>query len=78
MFGITLVPASSKTMSFICLWSPAAARENELLQKLVPSLLGAAPRVLLGANGIVWADAHGMSAGPLARDLLGIFQEKGV
>jgi nucleotidyltransferase/DNA polymerase involved in DNA repair len=65
-------------MTFICLWSPAVGRENELLQKLVPSLLGAAPRVLLGANGIVWADAHGMSAGPLARDLLGIFQEKGV
>jgi protein ImuB len=65
-------------MTFICLWSPAVARENELLQKLVPSLLGAAPRVLLGANGIVWADAHGMSPRPLARDLLGIFHEKGV
>jgi protein ImuB len=65
-------------MTFICLWSPAVARENELLQQLLPSLLGAAPRVLLGANGIVWADAHGMSPGPLARDLLGIFHEKGV
>ncbi|MDP9278126.1 MAG: hypothetical protein M3P00_01765 [Gemmatimonadota bacterium] len=65
-------------MTFICLWSPAVARENELLQQLLPSLLGAAPRVLLGANGIVWADAHGMSAGPLARGLLGIFHGKGV
>jgi protein ImuB len=65
-------------MTFICLWSPAVARENELLQQLLPSLLGAAPRVLLGANGIVWADAHGMSAGPLARDILGIFHGKGV
>ena len=65
-------------MTFICLWSPAAAREKELLQQLVPSLLGAAPRVLLGTNGIVWADARGMSAEPLARDLLGVFREKGV
>jgi hypothetical protein len=65
-------------MTFICLWIPAAVGDNELLQKLVPSLLGAAPRVLLGANGIVWADARGMSAEPLGRDLLGIFHEKGV
>ena len=65
-------------MTFICLWSPTVARENELLQQLLPSLLGAAPRVLHGANGIVWADAHGMSAEPLARDLLGIFHGKGV
>jgi protein ImuB len=65
-------------MTFICLWSPAAARENELLQQLIPSLLGAAPRVLLGTNGIVWADARGMIADPLARDLLGIFHGQGV
>jgi len=65
-------------MTFICIWSPAAVRENELLQQLVPSLLRAAPRVLLGTNGIVWADARGMSAEPLARDLLGVFHERGV
>ena len=77
-------------MTFICLWTPAAVSpalsigttiitpENELLQQLVPSLLGAAPRVMLGGNGIVWADARGMSADPLARDLLGVFHEKGV
>ena len=65
-------------MTFICLWSPATARDKELLQQLVPSLLGAAPRVLLGRNGIVWADARGMSADPLAKDLLGVFHEKGV
>ncbi|HEY6089654.1 MAG TPA: hypothetical protein VD771_07665 [Gemmatimonadaceae bacterium] len=65
-------------MTFICLWSPAAAKESELLQHLIPSLLAAAPRVLLGANGIVWADARGMSADLLAEDLLGIFHEKGV
>ena len=77
-------------MTFICLWTPAAVSpslaigtttsrpENELLQHLVPSLLGVAPRVMLGANGIVWADARGMIAESLARDLLDIFHEKGV
>ena len=77
-------------MTFICLSTPAAVSpslaigtttsrpENELLQHLVPSLLGVAPRVMLGANGIVWADARGMIAESLARDLLDIFHEKGV
>jgi protein ImuB len=77
-------------MSFICLWTPTAVpspftigtttdtQENELLQQLVPDLLGIAPRVMLGASGIVWADARGMSAESLARDLLDVFHEKGV
>ena len=69
-------------MTFICLWSPAAttapAQESELLRKLIPSLLGAAPRVMLGGNGVVWADARGMSAEPLARDLIRIFRDSGV
>ena len=65
-------------MTFICLWSPAVAGENELLQGLVLPLLGVAPRVLMGTGGIVWADARGMSAEPLARDLLRIFHENGV
>src|SRR5258708_39658856 len=76
-------------MTFVCLWTPAAAPyppaigtditpENDLLQRLVPSLLGVAPRVMLGANGIVWADARGMIADSLARDLLDVFHEKGV
>jgi hypothetical protein len=33
---------------------------------------------MLGANGIVWADARGMSAEPLARNLLDVFCEKDV
>lgn len=66
-------------MTFICLWTPPAAlSRNELLQQIVPSLLGVAPRVMLGASGIVWADARGMSAQPLARDLLEVFHDKGV
>ncbi|MDB4871702.1 MAG: hypothetical protein JWL97_2706 [Gemmatimonadales bacterium] len=69
-------------MTFICLWSPTAAaadkQESELLHKLIPALLSAAPRVMLGANGIVWADARGMSAELLARDLLQLFHDDGV
>jgi len=77
-------------VTFICLWTPAAAplppvigatiiaRENELLQQLIPSLLGVAPRVMLGAGGIVWADARGMNAELLAKNLLDVFHEKGV
>lgn len=80
-------------MTFVCLWIPAAtpaaapasvpvfsdaAPESELLHKLIPLLLGVAPRVALGTSGVVWADARGMSAEPLARDLLEIFHEKGV
>ncbi len=69
-------------MTFICLWSPPAPttdkQESELLHKLIPALLSAAPRVMLGVNGIVWADARGMSAEPLARDLLQLFHDNGV
>jgi protein ImuB len=71
-------------MTYICLWSPATAaaaagtQESGLLHKLIPSLLSAAPRVMLGVNGIVWADARGMSAEPLARDLLQLFHDNGV
>ena len=52
-------------MTYICLWNPAPTatetQESELLHKLIPALLAAAPRVMLGVNGIVWADARGMS-----------------
>ena len=65
-------------MTFICLWSPAAAQESAFLHKLTPSLLAATPRVMLGGNGVVWADARGMNAEPLARDLLRVFHDEGV
>jgi hypothetical protein len=65
-------------MTYICLWSPDVAGKNELLQRLVLPLLAAAPRVLMGTGGMVWADARGMSAEPLARDLREIFHENGV
>jgi len=47
---------------------------SDFLQELIPSLLGVAPRVMLG-NGIVWADARGMNAESLARSLLEVFRE---
>jgi protein ImuB len=66
-------------MTFICLWSPAAAAKNsEALHKIIPSLLSAAPRVMLGQNGVVWADARGMSGDNLATDLLRTFRENGI
>lgn len=75
-------------MTFICLWSPATVptpastipgeeNENHLPHKLIPFLLGAAPRVMLGAGGTVWADARGMSAESLARDLLDLYHQHG-
>jgi protein ImuB len=33
---------------------------------------------MLGGDGIVWADARGMSAEPLARDLLQVFYDNGI
>src|SRR5688500_20164820 len=66
-------------MSFICLWSPAAAQpESEIGHQLTPSLLAVAPRVMIGSGGSVWADARGMSAEPLARSLLEVFHDAGV
>ncbi|MFN2636397.1 MAG: hypothetical protein ABR585_05195 [Gemmatimonadaceae bacterium] len=62
-------------MSFICLFSPQLLHtENEVFQKLAPYLLGASPRVL-AANGVIWADARGMGAERVARDLLGSFHD---
>ena len=77
-------------MSFICLWTPSAVpppallrtdevpAESELLQQLVAPLLTVAPRVMIGSKGIVWADARGLNAESLARDLIGVYHEKGV
>ena len=65
-------------MTFICLWSPAAAEpESELRHQLTPALLAVAPRVMIGAAGSVWADGRGMSAQPLARNLLDVFHDAG-
>src|SRR5256714_395258 len=75
---------------FICLWTPAALpalplfaeeganQESELLNELVPQLLNAAPRVTIGAKGVAWADARGLNAELLAKDLLAVFRQHDV
>jgi hypothetical protein len=68
-------------MTFICLWSPSlrtTAAEAESSHNLTPALLAVAPRVMIGAGGVIWADARGMSAEPLARDLVEVFQDAGM
>lgn len=77
-------------MTFICLWTPVAVPAPAVmgasdesdgtrkLAELVPALLRVAPRIVLGANGIVWADGRGMNAESLARDLLAVFHDSGI
>jgi hypothetical protein len=69
-------------MTLICLWSPdttsPAGEKNDRLDALIPSLLAVAPRVAVGSRGDVWADARGLSAEPLARDLLKIYRDNGI
>ena len=68
-------------MTFICLWSPSlrtTPADTEISHNLTPALLAVAPRVMIGAAGLVWADARGMSAEPLARDLVEVFQDAGM
>ena len=77
---------------FICLWTPAAfptptlplfadegvVQESELLNELVPQLLTVAPRVTIGSRGVVWADARGLNAELLARDLVEVYHQNDV
>ena len=49
-----------------------------LLDELIPQLLNVAPRVTIGAKGIVWADARGLKADLLARDLIAVFRDHNV
>lgn len=68
-------------MTFICLWSPSlrtTPADAGISPHLTPALLAVAPRVMIGAGGLVWADARGMSAEPLARDLVEVFQDAGM
>jgi protein ImuB len=85
-----LVPASTLKMTFICLWTPVAvpapvvmgasdeSSGSSKLAELVPALLRVAPRIVLAANGIVWADGRGMNAESVARDLLAVFHDSGI
>ena len=64
---------------FICLWTPLPASRLPLpAGDLAPQLLNVAPRVTIGARGVVWADARGLNADLLARDLIAVFRDNNV
>jgi hypothetical protein len=64
-------------MSYVCLWSPSWPTGAAFPAELTAALLQHAPRVLVGANGRVWADARGLDAGALAAVLLDVAQRHG-
>ena len=57
-------------MTFVCLWSPRWSAGGAPLAELAAALLADAPRVAVEARGVIWADARGLPAPRLARDLL--------
>ena len=65
-------------MNFICIWSPVFPLEPEQLHGLTAALLQVAPRIAIGSGGKIWADARGLSAEPVARDLLDLLRGQGL
>ena len=66
-------------MSYVCLsipsWSTGAARaESGALVPVLPDLLAHAPRVMVGEDGLLWADARGLHAPALAAQLLDVLR----
>jgi len=64
-------------MTFVCLSRLAGPTAAENAAELAPRLLSAAPRVRAEARGLIWADARGLPARPLAVSLLGLLRERG-
>jgi hypothetical protein len=64
-------------MTYVCLWSPAVPTGAASAAELAPALLEIAPRVHVGVRGVVWADARGLDARPLARALLDTLRAAG-
>jgi protein ImuB len=62
-------------MSYVCLWSPAWRTGAGPGLELGESLLAIAPRVAVERRGVVWADARGLPAEPLALELAGAVAE---
>ncbi|MBA3645189.1 MAG: hypothetical protein H0W63_03345 [Gemmatimonadaceae bacterium] len=50
----------------------------ESVHELIPQLLTVTPRIAIGGNHIVWADARGLNAELVVSDLLTIFDEREV
>src|SRR5690348_11219062 len=65
---------------FVCLWTPPPASRLSPLahDELVPRLLTVAPRVTIGAKGVVWADARGLNAELLAKDLIAVVRDHNI
>ena len=59
---------------FVALRSPLFTPES--LHELTPQLLTVTPRVVVCRDQLVWADARGLSAELVVRDLLAIFDER--
>jgi impB/mucB/samB family C-terminal domain len=64
-------------MSYVCLWSPSWPTGAGFPAELIADLLVHAPRVSVGAQGRVWADARGLDAHALAVALLDVAQRHG-
>jgi len=46
------------------------------LHALIPQLLTVTPRIVVCPNQLVWADARGLNAEIVVRDLLALFDER--
>ena len=46
------------------------------LHAVTPQLLTVTPRIVIGRNQLVWADARGLNAELVVRDLLALFDER--
>jgi protein ImuB len=64
-------------MSYVCLWSPSWPTGAAFPAELITDLLVHAPRVSVGANGRVWADARGLDARDLAVKLVDVAHRHG-
>lgn len=66
-------------MTFVCLSNLAGPTGEANPAELAPGLLLRAPRVFADRErGLIWADARGLPAEPLARALLALLREAGV
>ncbi len=64
-------------MTFVCLSRLADPTGAASVAELAPRLLARAPRVRAEARGLIWADARGLPARPLADELLALLRAWG-
>jgi protein ImuB len=61
---------------FVCLHLPPKL-SPEFLHDITPRLLSLTPRIVFGGDRLLWADARGLKAGFLVKDLLETMEERG-